>query len=88
VPLAASLFIDSQSLIGDVAFLDLAMVKIECLFQRAFSGVKVLQRALTSASAGNLTDSFVYFSPLGFFLQSFQLFYPDLFSSFHICLLI
>jgi hypothetical protein len=33
--LAAGLFIDSQSLIGDGAFLDLAMEEVRRLFQRA-----------------------------------------------------
>jgi hypothetical protein len=45
------MFIDSQSLIGDGFYLDLAMVEARSLFQRAPRQVGVWRRLLASTSA-------------------------------------
>jgi hypothetical protein len=61
--LAAGLFIDSQSLIGDGAFLDLAMVETRHLF---FCPPR---RRLATVVAGNSRDLFVFLDLLRFYLQ-------------------
>jgi hypothetical protein len=75
------MFIDSQSLIGDGASLDLAMVEARRLFQC------VSRRHWNlAASAENPKDSYIFFYPLGFYLQkiSGQLFFSFVFN-FQVC---
>jgi hypothetical protein len=69
---AAGLFIDSQSLVGDGASSDLAMVEAQRLFQRSCRRRWSLSWPLASATAGNLRDGSEFFYPLGCYLQYFQ----------------
>jgi hypothetical protein len=62
----------SQSLIGDDALLDKAMVEARCLFQRESRRCWSLAAATGFGECGNPRDSFIFFCPLGFCLQSFQ----------------
>jgi hypothetical protein len=68
---AAGLFIDSQSLVGDGAFSDLAMVETRHLFRcssrRCWSYVG--WRPLVTVVAGNPRDHFVFLDLLGFYMQ-------------------
>jgi hypothetical protein len=69
--LAASLFIDSQNLIGDDASLDPAMVEARVSYNVPLGGVGVWRRPLASASAGSPRDGSEFFYPLAFYLQYF-----------------
>jgi hypothetical protein len=81
------MFIDSQSLIGDDVFLDLAMVEARHFFGVRFGGVGVEQRPLASVVAGNPRDRFVFLDLLRFYLHSYQDNHciPVLSVSFHVC---
>jgi hypothetical protein len=59
--LAVGLFIDSQSLVGDGASSDLAMVESWQLFKHCLGRHWSLAAALTSASAGNPMDGSEFF---------------------------
>jgi hypothetical protein len=66
---AAGLFIDSQSLVGDGAFSDLAMVEAQRLFGIRLGGAEVGRRPLATVVAGNPRDHFVFLNLLGFYLK-------------------
>jgi hypothetical protein len=63
------LVIDSQSLIGDGVFLDLAMA-VPSGVHLGDAGVG--RRPMALVVAGNLRDQFVFLDLLQFYLQSFQ----------------
>jgi hypothetical protein len=75
---AASLFIDSESLVSDGSFLDLAMVDARRFFWRAlwwlwsWAGCGVGRWPLASVVAGNPRDRFVFLDFLRFYLHSFH----------------
>jgi hypothetical protein len=62
---ATGMFIDSQSLVGDGAFSDLAMVEAQHLFRRSSQ-----RRPLATVVVGNTRDCFVFLDLIGFYLQS------------------
>ena len=68
--IAAGLLIDSQSLVGDGAFSDLAMMEARRLFRRSSWRRGVGRRPLATVVAGNPKDRFVFLDLLEFYLQN------------------
>jgi hypothetical protein len=66
---AAGLFIDSQSLFGDGAFSDLALVEARRLLRRSSWRRWRWRRPLVTVVAGNPRDRFVFLDLIGFYLQ-------------------
>jgi hypothetical protein len=63
------MFIDSQSLVGNGAFLDLAVVEARHSFGVCLGSAGVGWRPLATVVAGNPKDRFVFLHLLGFYLR-------------------